>query len=43
MALIITLIVAIIFLVVTGAILYYVEVDSEINWKLENIYGYYEK
>lgn len=37
MALIITLIVAIIFLIATGAIVYYVEFDSEINWKSENI------
>lgn len=37
MALIITLIVAIIFLIATGAIVYFVEFDSEINWKSENI------
>ena len=37
MVLIITLIVAIIFLIATGAIVYYVEFDSEINWKSENI------
>jgi hypothetical protein len=37
MALIITLIVAIIFLVATGAIVYYVEFDSEMGCKSEDI------